>query len=194
MALGGPSDWALPYWDYERPGMDALPPAFRVEQKPDGSANSLYTDQRLSYVNEGIGINRILTAALGPKAKLSSAAGRAEPTFSGTGQALAFPFGFGGGPTPSLPDDEKYSDIEQNIHGTVHVLVGGRPELIPGVPTGWMAQVATSAQDPIFWLHHANIDRMWAEWSSNPVHVNPSEDKWTTQPWTFFRPDATERH
>jgi hypothetical protein len=27
-----------------------------------------------------------------------------------------------------------------------------------------MADVPSAAFDPIFWLHHANIDRMWAQW------------------------------
>lgn len=193
VALGGPEDWALPYWDYERAGLDGLPPAFRAATKEDGIANSLYTDQRLSYVNDGHGLDEILTAVLGPKARLSSAAGRGEATFSGTGEAFAHPFGFGGGPTPSLPEDEKYSDIEQNMHGLVHVLVGGNPRLIPGVPTGWMARVPTSAQDPIFWLHHANIDRIWAEWAHDPLHTNPSDPAWTTQDWTYFHPDGTSR-
>ena len=29
---------------------------------------------------------------------------------------------------------------------------------------GWMSAFATAAQDPIFWLHHANIDRLWEAW------------------------------
>ena len=191
--LGGPADWALPYWDYEQAGKDVLPPAFRTETKPDGTANNLFTDQRFTYVKDGFGLNEILSAALGSRATLSSVAGREQSSFSGNGVVPDHPFGFGGGPTPSLPDDEKAADIEQSIHGTVHVLVGGNDQLGPGVPSGLMAAVETAALDPIFWLHHANIDRMWSEWAANPAHANPDHPDWRTQPWTYFRPDGTTR-
>jgi hypothetical protein len=40
--------------------------------------------------------------------------------------------------------------LEESPHGQVHVFVGGD-----------MGSVPTSARDPIFWLHHCNIDRLW---------------------------------
>ena len=45
-------------------------------------------------------------------------------------------------------------------HGDVHVGVGG-----------WMGSVPTAAQDPIFWLHHCNIDRLWNRWLAAAVAV-----------------------
>ena len=45
------------------------------------------------------------------------------------------------------------NSIVQGPHGNVHVLVGG-----------WMGSVATAAQDPIFYLHHSNVDRLWNLW------------------------------
>ena len=41
------------------------------------------------------------------------------------------------------------------IHNLVHGVVGGR---------GHMSDTSTSAFDPIFWLHHANVDRLFAMW------------------------------
>jgi tyrosinase len=38
------------------------------------------------------------------------------------------------------------------LHNRVHVWVGG--DMSPG----------TSPNDPIFWLHHANVDRIWWNW------------------------------
>lgn len=38
------------------------------------------------------------------------------------------------------------------LHGRVHLWVGGSM----GAPS--------SPNDPIFWMHHANLDRIWAEW------------------------------
>ncbi|MEU9948254.1 tyrosinase family protein [Streptomyces sp. NPDC047939] len=42
--------------------------------------------------------------------------------------------------------------IEPDIHNRVHRWVGGNMEL------------TSSPNDPVFWLHHSNIDRLWALW------------------------------
>ena len=46
--------------------------------------------------------------------------------------------------------------VEAYGHNIIHELVGG--------PTGYMSSTRTAALDPIFWLHHCNIDRVWATW------------------------------
>jgi hypothetical protein len=33
-----------------------------------------------------------------------------------------------------------------------------------GLPDGWMLDPSLAALDPIFWLHHANVDRLWEVW------------------------------
>lgn len=58
--------------------------------------------------------------------------------------------------------------LELNPHGAVHGVVGGD-----------MGFTATSARDPIFWLHHANIDRLWTSWirqNSGQTNPGPSTD------------------
>jgi tyrosinase len=186
VALGGPADWALPYWDYEQPGRDALPPAFRETQNPDGQDNHLFISQRFQEVNGGTGLKDII-GLLGEQAEtgLSSASGLSEPTFSGDGSAGAFPFGFGGGPTPSSFQADSPSDIEAQLHGNVHVLVG--------LGGGLMSQLTTAARDPIFWLHHANIDRLWAQWRTTVTNNDPTDTKWSGQTWTFFTPDRQKK-
>ena len=46
-------------------------------------------------------------------------------------------------------------------HNQVHVWVGGTMTLVPIAPA-----------DPIFWLHHGEIDRLWHLWQQD----NPGED------------------
>lgn len=42
-------------------------------------------------------------------------------------------------------------------------------------------QTFMSPLDPIFWLHHCNIDRLWAEWNAPPrSRPNTSDALWTT--------------
>ncbi|KAJ9425850.1 hypothetical protein QL093DRAFT_2588244 [Fusarium oxysporum] len=56
------------------------------------------------------------------------------------------------------------------IHNNVHNLTGGsnwekRGE-IGGYGLGHMSDVPVSAFDPVFWLHHCNIDRLLAMWQA----------------------------
>jgi tyrosinase len=48
-----------------------------------------------------------------------------------------------------------------------------------------MADPDTAAQDPIFWLHHANIDRLWVLWNRNG-NANTTDPQWLSQSFSFF--------
>jgi tyrosinase len=47
--------------------------------------------------------------------------------------------------------------LDFGLHGNVHVLTGNGQN---------MGSVPWAAFDPIFWLHHCNIDRLWASWNA----------------------------
>ena len=160
--LGGPSDWALPYWNYSD-GNNAdsrrLPAAFIAQQMPDGSKNPLLVQAR-DEGNDGnpvgdandVDIKTCLGEAVFPAASTGG-----DPGFGGPQTA----FQHSGGVTGSL---------EATPHGNMHVRVGG-----------WMAAFETAPLDPIFWLHHANIDRLWNVWRQrDPGHVNPGDSQWLT--------------
>ncbi|MBP0481457.1 tyrosinase family protein [Sagittula salina] len=70
--------------------------------------------------------------------------------------------------------------LDNNPHGQVHVQVG--------TPTN-MGSVPTAAKDPVFWVHHAQVDRCWASWNA-AGGANPTEDAWTGRTFQFF--DAVE--
>lgn len=54
------------------------------------------------------------------------------------------------------PDFARFtSDLDGGAHGTVHVRVGGD-----------MGSVVSAAYDPLFWLHHAQVDKVWFDWQS----------------------------
>ncbi|KAI5359712.1 putative tyrosinase copper-binding domain, di-copper centre-containing domain superfamily, tyosinase [Septoria linicola] len=59
------------------------------------------------------------------------------------------------------------NSLEQ-IHNTVHNNAGGLGG--NGVSGGHMTYLSTASFDPIFWLHHANVDRIFAMWQA----INPS--------------------
>ena len=65
--------------------------------------------------------------------------------------------------------------IDSGIHGRIHVLVGTSKN---------MGAVPYAARDPLFWVHHSSIDRMWASWSANGG-VNPTAASWATKTFVF---------
>jgi tyrosinase len=66
-------------------------------------------------------------------------------------------------------------DLDFGLHGNVHVLIGNNLG---------MGQVPWAANDPIFWMHHCNIDRLWASW--NKVgRTNPTSATWLNKTFTF---------
>ncbi len=68
--------------------------------------------------------------------------------------------------------------IEVKPHGDVHCsVIGCRATVMGAVPY--------SANDPIFYIHHANIDRMWDCWTSITGHKNPDTNAWLGKRFSF---------
>lgn len=74
-----------------------------------------------------------------------------------------------------------YTLVEDTPHGHVHTNVGG--------PGGLMSAFETAGLDPIFWLHHCNIDRLWAKWI-RAGHADPTGAAFRDQRYRFFDEDG----
>lgn len=163
--------WALPYWDYARGGpTDGLPPAFRTPQLPDGSDNPLFIPARDDHINQGWG--------LPPQAVSAQRAMQETEFFEPAGR----PSGFGGSMTSwhhagagGVP-----GALEMTPHNIVHGLVGGSDA---NDEPGFMGSFDRAPLDPIFWLHHCNIDRLWVVWRSQGK--DPSEITWLDKDFYF---------
>lgn len=95
---------------------------------------------------------------------------------------------------PALADVLQRSDYTEfatgleSIHDLVHVWVGGR--------RGTMSSLPTAPADPIFWMHHANIDRLWWQWHQSPSGqgqnptLNPPDN--IMDPWRFAEADTRD--
>jgi tyrosinase len=73
-----------------------------------------------------------------------------------------------------------FSSIINGVHGIVHGWVGGT-----------MSSAHTSPADPVFWLHDANLDRLWWQWynSAQGNHQNPVIAG-ALAPWSYTEPDT----
>jgi tyrosinase len=168
-------DWSLPYWYAVNPddaGMAVLPPAFRDRTV----GNDLFTMRRSRRMNAGAALPDLGASLLDALVAPQYSTPLGTSTFGGGERA-----------TPSFSGDET-GLLEDTPHGAVHVLVGndfdaaGNP-----VRFGWMGSFFTAALDPIFWLHHANLDRLWQAWlDADPAHTQPTgDDAWAATRWSF---------
>lgn len=193
---GGPADWALPYWNYDpdKPNKLKFPTAFADEFLDDGSKNPLWVKQR--YGRSGDGVITIRKDDVPLKDLWDAAEFFDEPNELVTS--------FGGAQTGFEHGGQGAGQLEQVPHGPVHVLVGGtkrgtNPNRLEN--NGLMAMFETAGIDPIFWLHHANIDRLWEVWlkvTPGPglpadAYKNPTNTDWLNEPAGAFvmpRPDG----
>lgn len=160
VSLGGPSDWALPYWNYFGPGDEfKMPPAFSQQTLPDGTPNALFVTARY-----GPNFNGDIFVTSEENANCQT-----DPIYTDKYGGPETAFWHGGGSS---------GDLEKNPHNGVHVDVGGYRSR---TNFGLMSNPGTAGLDPIFYFHHSNIDRMWAAWNANG-HSNPTDPNWLGGP------------
>jgi tyrosinase len=143
-------DAILPWWDWtsELSHRVGVPPAYS-EPEVDGEVNPL---------------------ASGPTPDMPDDPARRTRRFPGDPSVL--PAMDAPDPAVGLPSVNEvlnlsqyvdFSSQLQNVHDFIHGWTGG---INPENPNegGDMGVIATSAFDPIFWAHHAMIDRLWYLW------------------------------
>jgi tyrosinase len=156
-SLGGPANWALPYWNYSDANNNQarlLPSAFVDPVLGDGSPNPLWVRGRKWTTNNfyisasDVSLNCLIYPFQG----------------SSTGGSP----GFGGPKTIFNHFGGINGELENVPHNIIHNRIGGL-----------MRDETTAALDPIFWLHHSNIDRLWEVWTHrNPAFGNPFDPDW----------------
>lgn len=142
------ASFAMPYWNWTK--NPRLPTAFTTSKNSDGTPNALYNATRKLAANGSI-----------PSEAVSPA------TMQGIYQLTKFP-AFGSSAVTAKDSQRRavtMGSLEGIPHNTVHNTIGG--------------DMATmfSPRDPIFFLHHANVDRIWASWNRQGK-ANPTETAW----------------
>jgi tyrosinase len=158
----GDPNFALPYWNYSNPRSRHLPAPFRDPN------STLYDPSRRPFVNNGLDQMHGFGVVAGLNLSMANIAfadyNPLAPSF--------------GGPALDMPHHKNrpHGAVERVPHDLVHAFVGGK-----------MATVELAARDPIFWLHHANVDRIWQEWLAlGQGRANPANDVWLNQSFTFY--------
>jgi tyrosinase len=93
-------------------------------------------------------------------------------------------FSFGSGPM-----NDQYFGALENIHNLIHNFTGGvnpYAGVSPAEPAnGDMVNAGVTAFDPIFWAHHANVDRLWAVWQGLNPSAGPDDPSAVLPPWNM---------
>lgn len=164
-AAAGDPNLAIPYWDWSTDQQHDGPPWLDDFMGGDGADGPVTTgpfagaaNWRLSLSEDGVdhlvrGFGRVpqftrLPAPAEVNAVLSLLPYDAAP-WSDSARLASFRNELEGWHVPPG------SDIPGGLHNLVHVWVGGN--------TGTMLP-STSPNDPVFFLHHCNVDRLWAIW------------------------------
>ena len=90
-------------------------------------------------------------------------------------------FNFGSG-----PDSNHFFGACENIHNLIHNYTGGvnpAAELPHEQQYGLMVSAGTTAQDPIFWAHHSNVDRLYSVWQGLHPGGGPDNPEDVLAPW-----------
>jgi len=94
----------------------------------------------------------------------------------------------------SGPEDNHYFGALENVHNLIHNFSGGanpnygnstNPMDVTNPLAGDMVNAGRTAFDPIFWAHHCNIDRLWAEWQKLNPSSGPDDPTDVLSPWSM---------
>lgn len=180
VALGGPEAWALPYWNYsdqDNPDAILVRAEFRDPLLPDGTENALATVDR--GVDPEAARHGAATGDFGLTLEDVALDCLKRGNFDTPSTSGAT--SFGGGQTGFAHNGRTPGDLERVPHASVH-----------GGVNGWLGAFNTAGLDPLFWLHHANIDRLWEVWGTRDGSSgNPTDSAWLNGPaQPFYFHDA----
>ncbi|CAG5132269.1 unnamed protein product, partial [Candidula unifasciata] len=140
----------VPYWDWTRPNTKV----------PELASEELYTDPYTGVEHRNPFYDaEVAFLGHGERTSRDVQSGLSESPAWGDHTELydAFLFGL---------EQDNFCDFEVQFeiaHNLIHGLVGGRSKY-------GLSSLSYSAFDPIFYLHHSNIDRIWAIWIALQEH------------------------
>jgi tyrosinase len=176
--LTGNNGFAMPYWDWTN--NPTMPEVFLEPATPDGKTNWLYVNDQAfgqTWTRTWPATQPMPNDQVGP-AVLQSI-------------LQSTPYEIFGTSRPDGQDSLDQSWINDENSGVQGILEGNSHNNVHNNIGGWMPS-ASSSRDPIFFMHHSNIDRIWAVWNSLG-QANPPDHFWKDMPITnnFYNVDGS---
>lgn len=133
----------LPWWDWTHGHTEGVPRPYARPQSDTGKPNPLASSPIQPSGREPGGPDHTVREPGAPGAP-------PLPTPQALEKVLA------------LNDFADFQAQLEDIHNGIHVWVGGT-----------MSDIATAAYDPLFWAHHAMVDRVWRLWQLRHPGAGP---------------------
>jgi len=138
---------ALPYWRFDQGGPNLFTLDFMGVPDSLGTVHFSNTNPFQFWKTDGVqGINRRPLNGWNPNTQPG-------PNVLTEAQTLALGAQF-----------SAFRTMQGNPHGTAHTRWGGS-----------ISSIATAAKDPLFFLLHCNVDRLWAKWQRQNGRFNPAQ-------------------
>jgi tyrosinase len=194
-AASGNANLTLPYWDYSDPSQRALPAPF---WQPANITNPLYERQRNNTPPGDINQGWQLPPSVVDHSRAFSFLNFTSAVQDNVTGGGVITNSFGGDVVPGTAHfaDQNFSgtfdgELEMQPHNNIHDQVGGTYTDDQGEQfTGLMADPNTAARDPIFWLHHSNIDCLWVKWLAQGGS-NPTDGNFLNASFNFYDENGT---
>jgi hypothetical protein len=192
--------FSLPYWNYTERGNRKFPKEFGIQHmdgnlsnNSEDNINPLYLPERDFYFTgyehpfaTGLPLLELTDSAVDISLSMNTAVFFGETEREGLGGGIAD------------EDPSTRGLLESYPHDQIHRAVGGIIDSTSGTPAvGAMATPPTAGFDPIFSIHHSNIDRLWAQWSCMPGKSwgkLPPAYWFSERPWYFYDVDGKVRN
>lgn len=99
---------------------------------------------------------------------------------------------------PSSDDSDKANERAAEKRNKSAVVAGRqfhkREDLYSQPAVGDMFSNLTAGYDPIFWIVHTNVDRLWWEWQQRHPDSNPSDMDSIMTPWSYTIRDTIDMY
>nr|ADY18412.1 chloroplast polyphenol oxidase precursor [Solanum melongena]QLG20184.1 chloroplast polyphenol oxidase precursor [Solanum melongena] len=171
--------FALPYWNWDHPKGMRIPPMF------DHEGSSLYDEKRNQNHRNGKIINLGFSCKETQTTELQTMTNNLTLMYRQMVTNAPCPLLFFGNPYPLGTDPKPGMGTIENIpHNAVHNWTGDQPRQ----PNGeHMGTFYSAGLDPVFYSHHANVDRMWNEWKAIGGKRRDLADKdWLNSEFFFY--------
>ncbi|XP_024361473.1 polyphenol oxidase, chloroplastic [Physcomitrium patens] len=188
-SLIGDPTFALPFWNWDNQSQGAtqgnVMPRYYSERRWSNKSNPLYDPNRnrcalpphLIDLNSGGGCSGMPDDYLRTENNRlmynQMVSGPTTPSlFFGSTYRFGWSGGMGGGTLEGAP------------HGTVHIFTGNP---YSRNPYDDMGNLNVAALDPLFYAHHANIDRLWEVWKGmGGRHKDISDPDYLKSQFVFY--------
>ncbi|KAK1439697.1 hypothetical protein QVD17_05517 [Tagetes erecta] len=180
--------FALPFWKWDEPAGMPIPEMF-IPKNTSGIPNPLYNVYRdATHVQK-----RLLDLDYDNVEKDISNQAQIECNLTTVyrdlirngADTLSF---FGGkysaGSSPVENGDKSVGSVEVGTHTAVHRWLGDSTR----VNREDLGNFYSAGYDPLFYVHHSNIDRMWKLWKDFgfPGNVEPTDNDWLNASYVFY--------